>query len=145
MRELNMLLLPYLCLLERMRWMQHTVYDPNAISDSIDLRSYQRHVPCVLHKERPASIAVKLLIKPKGVTKTLPLQKRNEAMTAKDRTTKEKKIIVAARKATTEAVIDKTALQVTNRCTAIESDWMDVIRAQLVFVMNVLLPLVRNF
>lgn len=124
MRELNMLLLPHLCLLERMRRMQHMVYDPNAISNSIYLRSFQRHVPCVLHEERPASIAVKLLIKPKGVTKTLPLQKRNEAMTAKDRTT--------TRKATTEAVIDETALQVTNCCTAIESDRMDVIRAQRV-------------
>ena len=105
MRELNMLLLPQLCLLERTRRMHHTI--------RID--------------ERPASDAVKLLIKPKGVTKTLPLQECKEAMTAKARTTKEKKIAVAARTAATEAIIDETSLQAANRRTDIESALTDAI------------------
>ena len=75
--------------------------------------------------ERPASIAVKLLIKPKRVTKTLPLQVCKEAMTAK-------KIAVAARTAATEAIIDETSLQVANRRAAIESARTNAICAQRV-------------
>jgi len=110
MRELNELLPSHLCLLERTRRMQHTI--------RID--------------ERPASFNVKLLIKPKGVTKTLPLQECKEAMTAKARTTKVKKIAVAARTAATEAIIDETSLQVANRRAAIESARTNAICAQRV-------------
>jgi hypothetical protein len=89
----------------------------------------------VIRDERPASVGKELLvgdIELKRVAKTLPFQKRKEAIVAaKACTTEEKKIAMATKNAVAKALRDEKALQVVNRRAAIESARMDAIGAKL--------------